>query len=40
MQHLPVDFIEAFDFLHREKTGKILLAYGFPVVPITAITML
>ena len=35
-----VDFSKAFDFIHREKMGQILLAYGLPKETVAAIMML
>ena len=38
--HLNVDFSQAFDSKHREKTEKILLTYGLPKETIIAIMIL
>ena len=37
---LFVDFAKAFDSIHRGKMEQILLAYGLPKEPVTAIMML
>ena len=37
---LFVDFIKAYDFIHRGKMEQILLAYGLPKETVAAIKML